>query len=257
MKNLFCSRKAQVTIFVIIAIGIVLIIGLFFLIRSQTGPEIEKNPEKNPEFSLNNCISPKIKNLIREISENGGYKEIRLLRTYNQENYSYLCYTDNYYTKCINQNPMLIQHLRQEIKENIQADVEACFQDLKFNLEEQGFRVDMQAMNLNVELMPSRVLLDIDRTVEIYKTGQNRQFQEFKITESTKIYDLAIVAQEITSQEAEYCNFDHLGYMLAYTKFEIDKIKLDNGDLIYYVRDKKTKEEFRFAIKTCIMPGGF
>lgn len=250
------NRRGQITIFVILAIAIVLIIGIFIYLRNQKDPSIEISPDKNPEFSIHNCISSELRELIREISKNGGYFEPELVREFNEENYTYLCYNENYYSKCINQEPMLIQHLKKEIKDNIFEELESCFQELKIGLEKQGYSVEMSAMDFNVVLMPSKVLLEIDRDVDIVKTGESRKFEEFDISASSKIYDLVVVSQEIISQEAEFCNFDSVGYMLSYPKYEIEKKKLGDGDLIYYVRDKKTKEEFRFAIKTCIMPGG-
>jgi hypothetical protein len=78
-----------------------------------------------------------------------------------------------------------------------------------------------------------------------------------KIIYSSNFYDLALVAQEIVSQEARFCNFEHLGYMLLYPDFEIDKFRTGDSDTIYTLTHRESGERFRFAVRGCVIPAGF
>src|SRR3989344_3565011 len=82
--------KGQITMFIIIGILIVVLFILFFFL----------------------------------------YEEITLSTYYKGVNVSYLCYNSNYYYPCINQEQMLIQHLKEELHNVLANDVKNCLDDL-------------------------------------------------------------------------------------------------------------------------------
>ncbi|MEK6875686.1 MAG: hypothetical protein AABX30_03305 [Nanoarchaeota archaeon] len=250
------NKKAQVTIFIILAILIVALIAGFFLLRNKFVPDIQQRNEKNPEYILRTCIEKDLGNLIEKISLQGGYVNPNLAHELDGKNISYLCYTQNLYVKCINQEPMLINHLQEEIKINIDGELEACFNKLKTDFEKDAYSVEMGVMIFYVELIPGKINLKIDRNLNIQKGSENLKYENYEIKQSTKLYDLAILAQEIAGQEAEYCNFESVGFMTMYPKFSIDKKELGDLTRIYILKEKKSKEEFKFAIRSCVMPGG-
>jgi len=71
------------------------------------------------------------------------------------------------------------------------------------------------------------------------------------------IYRLAEVAMEIANQEAEYCNFDILGYMVFYPDYDLSKFRPGKGDVIYQIRHLQTSQRFVFAVRSCALPPGF
>ncbi len=99
--------------------------------------------------------------------------------------------------------------------------------------------------------------IKIDSEITYSQGDQTATLDGFDIVFLTRLYDLAIVAQEITTQEANYCNFDHTGFGLLYPEYKIDLIKTSNLNKVYTVQDKKTEEEFKFAIRGCVIPPGF
>jgi len=257
------KKRGQVTIFIIIAIVIISAIALFFLFRSGIEiPGIGIGKETSPSSFLESCIEDKIKETTEIISSQGGYINNPLNKTFkfteedSPLDISYLCYTQNYYIPCINQEPMLIQHLKDEIKNYISDDVGDCFDGLTSSLDKQGYSVDVKYRGFEVELMEKKVVIEIDAELTLTKSGETTKQEDFKIIVPSRFYDLAIVVQEIVSQEAEFCNFEYLGYMLLYPQWDIDKFRTSDSIIIYTVEHKDSKEKFRFSIRGCVIRPG-
>jgi len=256
------NQRGQVTIFIIAGIILIGAIGLFFVFQKGFLPQIGEAKETNPASYMDSCLSDKIKESIKLISIRGGYMENSLSKIFKFEdentfyNISYLCYNQNYYSPCVNQQPMLIRHLKQELEKSISEDVRECFDSLTSSFEKQLYVVDAKYNGFDVELMPDKVVINIDSEIVLTKDGTTKQ-DGFKINVPTKFYNLALVVQEIVSQEARFCHFDYLGYMMIYRDFDIDKFRTGDLDTIYSVSDRyETKEMFRFAIRGCTIPPG-
>jgi len=73
----------------------------------------------------------------------------------------------------------------------------------------------------------------------------------------SRFYDLALVVQEIVNQEARFCHFENLGFMVFYPKFNIERFRTGDGTLIYTAKHIETQEEFKFALRGCVIPPGF
>ena len=255
-------NKGQVTIFIIVGILIISLVAMFLFFRTGIIPGIAESPETNPNIFLDSCMEDKIKETIRIISSQGGYIENPLHKTFKFEdesiftNISYLCYNQNYYLPCINQEPMLIQHLKDEIKNHISEDVENCFDELTLSLEKQNYVVDAKYRGFEVDLMDKKVAVKIDGEIALTKSGETSEQEDFKIIVSSRFYNLAVVAQEIVSQEARFCHFEHLGFMLFYPEFNIDRFRTGDSIIIYTIQHRKSKEVFRFAVRGCVIPPG-
>lgn len=252
------GKKGQITIFVIIAILIIGVIIAFILFGSKILPTATQiRAEEDPESYIDSCIKEKLNEASILISERGGNIKPVLNITLDGQEITYLCYTANYYNSCVNQNPMLITHLKQEIKNYVDDDLENCFESLKLELENKGYNVGLSSGDFNVELAPRRIILNIDRELTMTKSEQTERFDNFKAVLSHPIYDLAIVAQEIVSQEAQYCNFESVGFMLLYSDFNIDRFKSGRLSTIYTITHKPTNKQFKFAVRGCVIPPGF
>jgi len=259
------KKRGQVTIFIIIAIVIISAIALFLLLRSGFElPGIGTKAEKNPSTFLESCMEDKIKEVVEIISLQGGYIEnsLNIYFKFEDENspqyISYLCYTQNPYIPCINQEPMLIRHLQDEIKKEISNDIGYCLDELEKSLTSQGYVVDAKPYSgFEVNLMEKKIVIEVDKEITLTKSGETTNQEDLKIIFPSRFYDLALVAQEIVSQEAEFCNFEYLGYMVFYPQWYIDKFRTSDSIIIYTIKHKKDKEQFRFAIRGCVIPPGF
>jgi len=255
MKTL--NRKGQVTIFIIIAILIVVAIALFFLFRQGIVQLPGGDSDRNPNAVFKSCIEDKLQETSDLILKQGGYVNPNLYKELDGEKISYLCYNSNYYESCINQEPVLIQHLKDEIKDVIESKVESCFRNYESSLKNKGYDVDAVYRDFEVQLVPEKIIIDIDAEITAERNQEVSNEERFVVIFPSRVYDLAVVAQEITSQEARFCNFEQTGFMLLYPQYNIDKFRTGDGDTIYTIEDRKTKERFKFAVRSCVIPPGF
>jgi len=255
------KNKGQVTLFVIVGVLLIMAIALFFLLRSGAIPSIVGGFEEDPQLFLENCIEPKISEGVNLLLKQGGHIDPLLYKSFrfgeeNYQNISYLCYTSKNYVPCVNQEPVLIKNLEDELHEYIGGNLESCFSDWEKNMKNQDYEVDLGGFNYSVALEPEQVIVEVDREITLNKKDESFQYQQFRTVLRDKLYDLAIISQEILSQEAEFCNFDHLGYMILYNDFEIEKFRTSDLDIIYTVIDKQSEETIRFAVRGCVVPPG-
>jgi hypothetical protein len=256
------KKRGQLTIFIIISIVLVLAIIIYFLVRGGLIPQIGGKGETNPNQFFQTCIEESLMQNIQTISEQGGYIANQLNVTFQftdeePRDIAYLCYQKNYYLSCINQEPVLIQHLKKEIKKATEQQVKDCFEIIKKNLEDSGETVEANYRDFDVSFQERKVILNLDGEITATKSGETTKYSGLKAVVATRFYDLAVVAQEIASQEARFCSFEQLGYMLIYPEFNIDKFRTGNSDTIYTVAHRETGERFRFAVRSCVLPPGF
>ena len=256
-KNNFKSRRAQITIFIIIAILLVAAIILFFVF-ARGGIEkiipIGKGTEPLPY--IQKCVEDATLGAVGIMMPQGGYLNPQNYKLYEDKKVGYLCYTLNNYVTCITQQPIYISFLKGEITQYIKPKVETCFASLKKELEKNNYQVSIKNMSLTTELSENLILIKIERELTMTKNKEVKKYKDFDTTIRHPFYNLAIIAQEIASQEAKYCNFEYVGFMLLYPDYEIDKITLGYDVKIYSVADRKTKEKLVFAIRSCAIPPG-
>lgn len=257
------SSKAQVTIFIILGILIVGAIALFFMVKDEMVQTLDGGTqETNANNFMASCIEDKVKETIETISMRGGYVEPVLYKKFkfkedkDYSNIAYLCYTQNYYLACVNQEPMLIQHLKDEIKDELAGDVRACFDDLVLSLENQGNVVDAVYRDFEIGLKPKKVVVEIDSELTLTKTGETSKQNGIDVIVASRFYDLVVVVQEIMSQEARFGHFENVGFMLFYPQFDIERFRTSDLSIIYNLKHRKSKEVFRFAVRGAVIPPG-
>ncbi len=253
--EMILSRRGQVTIFIIIALIIVVAIALIFVIFRK--PAISVSPSENPESYIEKCTKEAAEEAIDILSGQGGDISPEGSVMYNGKKITYLCYNANFYLPCINQRPMLIEHIENEITDYIKPKVQECFSGLRSELEKKGYQVKLGSMNLTTKLQAKKVTITIDRKTEMTKNEETKKFDRFTAQASSPIYDLGKIAMEISNQEAHYCNFDILGFMIIYPEYNAEKFRTGNSDTIYTLKEIASGKEFKFAVRSCAMPAGF
>ena len=255
------SKRGQVTIFIIIAVVLVIVIALFIIFRKSLAPSLPWVKEENPEAYLKSCIEDKIYEGVKELSLVGGTlnnkNSIHFMFTEEgvYRNISYLCYNQNYYYPCVIQEPMLLKHLSDELEDYISTDVRECFNKIAEDLDD-TYDVSANYNGFDLDLGSKKIILNIDGKLSLSRIGETKTLEGFSLSIPTPFYDVAKVVQEIISQEAEYCNFEYVGYMVFYPQYKIQKYTTGDGVHIYTVEHKETKEKFRFAIRGCVIPPG-
>lgn len=251
MRN---KKRAQMAIFVIIALFIVL--ALVLLLTLKKNPIIVTSNDVNMKSSVEKCARDAINEAAEKMLSQGGFITPLNYKKYNNINIEYLCENIGYYSQCVNQHPMLINEEINEIKNYIEPIVEQCFESSKNELEKRLYNVSMQSSNLTIEFAPGKIILRIDKKINIQKAEQSQIFDGFRVETINPLYDLSNVAVEIANQEAKYCYFEYVGYMILYPQFSIEKIALSDSTKIYTIEDVQSKKKMNIAIRSCVMAPG-
>ncbi len=246
------DKRAQVALFVIIAIVLVAVIVLLVFLK----PEIKVAPKvTEPQGYIEKCIKDASSEAIDLIGLRGGS-----LEPYNYANYagnrvSYLCYSDYDYAKCVNQQPMLKYSIENEITSYSMPKVQNCISQLKSQLEKMGYSVTVGSLSLTTSLQPKKVIVDAYLPLTITKE-ETKTFDKFESVVLSPIYDQAMLAQDIVNSEINYGDFEQLSYMLYHQNMDIDKKMVDENN-IYILTDRGSGKQFIFAIRNYVMPAGF
>ena len=255
-NNKIHGKKAQVTIFIIIAIVLVIGIILYFLVLK---PRIAKQIElENPETYIEKCLADSAKEAIDILDLQGGDINPQNYFMYKNEKARYLCYTPVYYSGCVNQEPLLKEHVEQEINNYVKPKLQQCIENLKNEYQRKQYIVDIQTegIELKTSLKPKTIVLDAEFQLKVRKEDNVIERNQFQATLQEPLYELAILALEITKQEAQFGNFEQLGYMLLYHDIEIDKDRVDES-IIYTLTDRTAERQFRFAVRGYVTPPSF
>jgi hypothetical protein len=256
------KKRGQVTIFIIIAIIIVAGVGLFLMFKGGIIPQIGGKTEENPSVFMQTCMQDSVQDVLNTLANQGGFMENELYKKFRfseEEDYTdipLLCYTKDYYVPCINQKPMYISQINQEVKDATALIVQECFDSLTSSLQKKNDAVDVTYNGFEVEFQEGRIVFNIDSRIVLTNSGETEIQESFSIIHPTKFYNLAKVVQEIVSQEAEYCNFENIGFMAFHPEYNIKQFRTSDSILIYRVKHKETGEQFKFAVRGCIRPAG-
>lgn len=248
------NKKAQVTIFIIVAIVLVAIVAVFFVLRGATKPEIERVAEENPEAFMQLCLEEDLMNNIRLIREQGGFVDPTDYHMYEDKKVAYLCKTLGYYEPCINQHPMILTEINREIEKAIEEDVESCLNEMETSFEEKGMEVELNGpTGVRAELAPRNIFLDVTKDVSITANEQTSQYKKFDLGMKSPLYELVHIAARIVNNEAKYCYFERQGYMNLHPEYEIFLHGMSDGTKIYSIKDINSQEQMNIAIKGCLL----
>lgn len=251
------NKKGQIAIFAVVALVIVFAILLFFFLRREVKIGVEE--ELNPQSFVRTCAKDGVQQALEVMMPQGGFIESSNYKLYKDNKVAYLCYTNRYYEPCINQQPLYVNHIADDIKRFIEPKIDECFFTLEQEMTGRGYAFEQQGKGLSVILEEGNIIIDIDREV-VYGKESRERADDFSYQFTSRIYDLAKVAREIGKQEAQFCNFNTASYSTTYPDFDIEKKNIgfrDDSSSIYIIRDKRTQEELLIAIRSCETPPGF
>ena len=250
------DKKAQVTLWTIIAIAILAVIVIFFIYKSRIAPVTQKNIEENPSLYIDECVQESVNEAVDIMLPQGGFISSEHSKIYNDINISYLCYNAGNYLPCINEHPLLLTEIKTELKDYISPRIEKCFQNYKEEIENRRGVINLGEMALSVELVPDNIFVNIRRDVDVKIKEQSYNYNEFSFDIINPIYNLARIAMEITSQEAKYCYFEYIGYTILYPRYKIDRFSMSDYTEIYTIQDKRSEKEMNIAVRSCAIPPG-
>jgi hypothetical protein len=253
-KVLF-SKRGQVTIFIIIALVIIVAGALiyFFYPQIKSGFSVS---EQNPRTMIQACMESTIKEQVGIISLRGGSLNPENYILYKGDRVEYLCYTNEDYATCVVQRPLIKPHVEKEIQEAIRAKTKECFDNLKRTYENKGYTVNLKYGESNVELLPRNVEVTFNNSLTLTK-GNTEQFSDFKVVLSNNLYELVTIAGSIIGWEAKYGEAETTTYMNYYPYMKVEKMKQTDGTNVYILTDRRDRSSFQFASRSVVWPAGY
>ena len=76
---------------------------------------------------MEDCLEKEIKNNLEILSAQGGSLNPEQYILYYNQRVEYLCYTNEYYKKCVMQQPLLYKQVGDEIVKAIKEEENICF----------------------------------------------------------------------------------------------------------------------------------
>ena len=244
------------TVWIIIAMVLVLAIVLFFLLRGEITPKVGEKIEENPKNYIASCVKKNVEEAVEIMLPQGGFISPEHTKLYNNIKVAYLCYNSLYYDLCISEHPILLQEMEEEIHKYIGQKIEQCFQDYKSEQEKRDIGISLGNMEIDIKLEQESVNAKINREITITEKGENYKVNNFDVDIRSPVYNLGRVAAEIASNEAESCDFDNAKYMTTYPRFKISRIPMSDSTKIYTIEDKNSGKNMNIAIRGCVMPLG-
>ena len=248
------KKRGQVTIFIIIAIVIVALGVLLYLLIPQLRVNFGFTTD-DPSSFIQNCMEDSIRDAVETISLQGGSLNPENYFLYNDNRIEYLCYTNEFYIPCVVQQPLLKQHIENEIKESIRAESDSCFNSLRQTFESQGFDVNFENNNIEVELLPNIVSVNYNRGLSLTKDSTER-YERLNVIINHNLYELMSIANSILGMEVQFGDSETTIYMNYYHDLKVEKKKQTDGTTIYILTDRNTQDKFQFASRSIAWPPG-
>ncbi len=254
------DKRGQLTLFVIIAVVIIAIVLLvIFLVPKTNNPQNTASESIDPETYISSCINDELEPMVDDIAVRGGDFEKNNCIFYGDICRKYLCYQTLPYRPCVNQEPLLQQHIEGLIKERLQEEdvVDACVDNFINAAQRKGYETSVcNSPQFSVVLIPGQVTVPINCQMTLAKGEENKKFMNLNTSMSWPLFDFIMISQKIIDDEMRKTDFDPFSFMLSNTLIEIEKIRTSDGSDIYVLRDRATRKEFVFALKNYILPRG-
>jgi hypothetical protein len=266
------SKKGQITIFVILGVIIVGAAALIYVLYPQIKSAFLGISD--PQSYIQSCVQDKIKNIISNLSMQGGsMAPLNYYPYYNEHSnklYSveYLCYINQYYLPCVMQQPLLQQHIENEIETNIQVTADSCFSSLQKNYQNKGYTVNFVKGDTLVDILPGRVVVTFNNQLTLTKDTTQR-YEKFQALVDNNLYDFISITSSILNWEGTYGDAPTQTYMLYYHDLIVEKKEVgapkdpteggrdSDGTKIYILTNINTGESFQFATRGFVIPPGF
>lgn len=248
-------KKGQVTIFIILAIFIVIFSILIFLFFPKIDSALGITP-KNPFDKMKECVAPAVENGLEKLSAQGGLMDPELFYEYNGEKLAYLCYTTENYKTCVMQTGILINTFQEELKREVESVSRECLNQLEEEFKRKGYDVKMRSGEVDVEVFPKNIVIKYSNELELTK-GEKDVYNGFQISFRSEIYDLLMIATSILEHETFFGDSEISSYMDAYRNLKVEKKKQAEGTKVYMLTNTKNKEKFNFATRSLAWPPGY
>lgn len=242
------NKRGQITIFILIAIVMASAVLIFFL---WAKPTYFSDTGKGLNFE--GCVKDVIDQSVGELEKKAGLISPQFTYQYNGEQFTYLCYTNQYHETCTVQSPFLKNIFNEQLKVLIENKIKTCYSNSISDLRSQGYSVREGDLEYNVVIEPGVVRAEIEAPTVTGSQGLAR----FNVEVNSPIYNILMIATSILQSEAKYGDADTGSITLLYPNYIIKKIKRSDGTTIYILENKISKDKFQFASRSLAWPAGY
>lgn len=247
------NTRGQVALFIILGI---VIVGIFmWLVVYPRLPATLGGAPINPSAYLRDCLASDLTPVVTRVSAQGGSFVPSHFMLHEGKRIAYLCYTDEDYTPCIIQQPLLLRHAAEEIKAQIEPSARACMDELVARYERQGYTVETSPRFINVSIIPGSIEVMYTAPLTVSKES-TQTFRQFSVTQPSELYGLLIVATGILQFESLLGDSETTYFMQFDPDLKIEKLK-KNDDTVYTLTNVVTEDRFRFATRSLVWPQGY
>jgi len=248
------SKKAQLTMFIVLALIIIVLIAIIFWIVKKPQLNISSDYSK---FQVEECIKDSLEKQEKKLLENNGYTNItNNFIVYYGEKVPYLCKSSQFYIPCINQEPLLIEKIRGEMQESLKKDVSGCISQFVDGLKKRNDAVEEGPLSVNIVFKSGSITGEINKRIVTKKGEATNVYENFANAIPSPLFDLVKTSQRIVDFESTLCDFNDINWMMYYREIKISKFVTSDQTKIYTLKDRISGKEINFAVKTCVLPAG-
>ena len=258
MEKSGCDKRGQVTIFIILAIVIVIGIAAFFILRPS--PSAEISPRENPLAFIEKCMQDGIDEVLPSVLAQAGFAEIDKSPDksliYQDKHVHYLCYVEEELTLCTINTPMLKSEMETQLRKATQPKLEGCFAKLKEEFS--GYEYTESNLNYTISISPNNLKATAIKKITVSRDGLSQEFNSFIYETSSPIFDFLLLSNDILVDELscicgqESCTTDVLELSRFNPYFQISVFVAGNDEKVYTIKDTRSQQEFKFAVRNCI-----
>ena len=216
------SRKGQITLFILMGIVLLLIVGLGVYLKGIVSEQddLEVLYISDLDSYIETCIENSLESQVPLISKNGGVLREDFL--YKGDSYNLICYEEEG-RGCIN-TFLTKEDMQKELSLNLLPLVDKCI-DLSI-FEQQGFLIKKGTLKVDVFIGFDDVRLNLEYPLTLERLGQIIKKNTFSAKISSPLGRLHSLAQHILNQEILFDNFDKDQWAKKYgSSIRIEKMK--------------------------------
>ncbi|MBS3133717.1 hypothetical protein J4214_00630 [Candidatus Woesearchaeota archaeon] len=253
---MFNGKRGQITVFIILGIIIVAVIGFTYFIFNERTKQIKNDVEFDEsklqplKEYIESCIKVEGEKALDLIGKQGGDIEPGLYQYYFDNKISYLCYTDSF-TPCFDRRPNLIEHMENELKNHMASKLGACidFGEIK----KAGFKVEHEnKINISVSVGKLNTIMNLDYPITITKGNTIVKENRFSHTFNVPLGRLAEVSKDGVEEEINIGDFFTIPYMLRHQgEIEIERQEVRDSK-IYILKLRDDPYKFQYAVRSYV-----
>jgi hypothetical protein len=259
------QKRGQMTVFVIIGILLVIIIGIIFYLygnklKVQTEEEVKFDSSSIDSIKtfIQDCINKNSLDAVNLVGKHGGeiqplfYQSWCYPETRTCDKISYLCYTTEY-SSCYNKKPFLKDYAEKEIYNYMKSKLNNCIDLEKFR--NSGFNIEKNGeLKFNVSIGDYATIVNVNYPLTISKGDSSLKLDKFSKQIDVPLGRLIKNAESLVllaQQNPSYNSFAEALIFASNGELEIERKIFDDTD-IYITKLRNNPYKFQFAIQSFV-----